>query len=73
MNPLLRVGAMKYFKHNLVDDFDLNLKSVMKIQFQLVRKIKCCVSPIKKENSKCQCVQFSIISLYLFPLVWYLV
>ena len=49
MNPLLRVGAMKYFKHNLVDDFDLNLKSVMKIQFQLVRKIKCCVSPIKKK------------------------
>ena len=29
MDPLLRVGAMKYFKHNLVDDFDLNLKSVM--------------------------------------------
>ena len=50
MNPLLRVGAMKYFKHNLVDDFDLNLKSVMKIQFQLVRKIKCCVSPIKKKK-----------------------
>ena len=70
MNPLLRVGAMKYFKHNLVDDFDLNLKSVMKIQFQLVRKIKCCVSPIKKKkSSKCQCVQFSIISLYLFSLV----
>ena len=50
MNPLLRVGAMKYIKHNLVDDFDLNLKSVMKIQFQLVRKIKCCVSPIKKKK-----------------------
>ena len=26
MDPLLRVGAMKYFKHNLVDKFDLNLK-----------------------------------------------
>ena len=50
MNPLLRVGAMKYFKHNLVDDFDLNLKSVMKIQFQLVKKIKCCVSSIKKKK-----------------------
>ena len=36
MDPLLRVGAMKYFKHNLVDDFYLNLKSVMKIEFQLV-------------------------------------
>ena len=36
MDPLLRVEAMKYFKHNLVDNFDLNLKSVMKIEFQLV-------------------------------------
>ena len=26
MDPLLRVEAMKYFKHNLVDNFDLNLK-----------------------------------------------
>ena len=36
MDPLLRVEAMKYFKHNLVDNFDLNLKSVMKIEFQFV-------------------------------------
>ena len=36
MDPLLGVGAMKYFKHNLVDDFYLNLKSVMKIEVQLV-------------------------------------
>ena len=36
MDSLLRVGAMKSFKHNLVDDFYLNLKSLMKIEFQLV-------------------------------------
>ena len=36
MNLLLRVGAMKYIKLNLVDDFYLNLKSVIKIEFQLV-------------------------------------
>ena len=36
MDLLLRVGTMKYFKLNLVDDFYLNLKSVMKIKFQIV-------------------------------------
>ena len=66
MNPLLRVGAMKYIKHNLVDDFDLNLKSVMKIQFQLVRKIKCCVSPIKKKKVVSVNVSNLVLSLCIF-------
>ena len=57
---------MKYFKHNLVDDFDLNLKSVMKIQFQLVRKIKCCVSPIKKKKVVSVNVSNLVLSLCIF-------
>ena len=69
MNPLLRVGAMKYFKHNLVDDFDLNLKSVMKIQFQLVKKIKCCVSSIKKKK---KIVSVNVSNLVLSLCVFFL-
>ena len=50
MNPLLRVGAMKYFKHNLVDDFDLNLKKCDENWISIGVNIKCCVSPIKKKK-----------------------